>query len=116
MREDGTYDFTHEVYKSPQFLRNNLVHSSTFVNATIKFTTMRNMCVTSGGYLGRVPLGSVIGDKICILFGGCVPFVLRETGDGHFKFIGECYVHGIMDGEAMEGKDTASISREFKIR
>lgn len=116
MREDGTYDFTHEVYKSPEFLRNNWVHSSVFINAVIKFTTARNMCVTAGEYLGRVPLGSVIGDKICILFGGCVPFVLRETSDGCFKFIGECYTHGIMDGEAMEGQDVESRSRDFEIR
>jgi hypothetical protein len=116
MREDGTYDFTHEVYKNPEFLKNNWIHTSVFVNAVLKFTVGRNMCVTNAGYLGRVPMGSAIEDKICILFGGCVPFVLRESGDGFFKFIGECYIHGIMDGEAMEGQDIESLNQDFAIR
>jgi hypothetical protein len=45
-------------------------------------TNGRNLCVTAGGYLGHVPSGSQIGDKICILFGSAVPFVLREDKDG----------------------------------
>jgi hypothetical protein len=116
MKEDGTYNFDHEVYKSPEFLKNNLVHNSVFMNAVQKFTIGRNMCVTAGGFLGRVPMGSAIGDKICILFGGCVPFVLRDSDGGYFKFIGECYIHGIMDGEAMEGLDTESMGENFEIR
>jgi hypothetical protein len=116
MRDDGTYDFTHAVYKSPEYLKNNLIHNSVFLNAVKKFTIARNMCLTARGYLGRVPMGSVIGDKICILFGGCVPFVLRDTGDGYFKFIGECYIHGIMDGEAIEGGDLQTPSQDFEIK
>jgi hypothetical protein len=45
---------------------------------------------------------------ICIIFGCSVPVVLRKvSADGrnsHFEFIGECYVHGMMDGEALEGR------------
>jgi hypothetical protein len=38
------------------------------------------------------------GDVIAVLLGGTVPFLLRE--DGHnYRLIGDCYVHGIMDGE-----------------
>jgi hypothetical protein len=47
------------------------------------------------------------GDMICILFGCSVPVVLRkvhEPGKVYHKFIGECYVHGMMDGEAIIGK------------
>ena len=46
------------------------------------------------------------GDMICIIFGCSVPVVLRKVSTGgasHFEFIGECYVHGMMDGEALEG-------------
>jgi len=115
-REDGSYDFTHEVFKKPEFWKNNWISSGVFTNSILKFTTARNMCVTSEGYLGRVPRGSEIGDTICILFGGCVPFVLRDTGDGYFKFIGECYIHGIMDGEAMDSQDIESQTRDFKMK
>ena len=42
----------------------------------------------------------MIGDEGCILFGGDVPYILRPTAeDKEFQFVGDCYVHGIMDGE-----------------
>jgi hypothetical protein len=44
---------------------------------------------------------------ICILFGCSVPVVLRrfnEAGKFYHKFIGECYAHGMMDGEAIVGR------------
>ena len=39
------------------------------------------------------------GDVIAIFYGGKIPFVLRETGQGLYKIIGTAYVHGIMYGE-----------------
>jgi hypothetical protein len=47
------------------------------------------------------------GDIICILFGCSVPIVLREyrtENDHYFEFIGEAYIHGMMDGEAVAKK------------
>lgn len=37
-----------------------------------------------------------VSDKICIIYGASVPFVLRPTSDGgrQFKLIGECYLNG----------------------
>ncbi len=40
------------------------------------------------------------GDMISVLFGGDYPLILREVGDGRFKIMGDCYLHGFMDGEA----------------
>jgi hypothetical protein len=114
-REDGSYDATHEIFKQPELLKKNWIPSSVFMNSVGKFTIARNMCVTSDGYLGRVPRGSEVGDKICILFGGSVPFVLRDTGDGYVIFIGECYIHGIMDGEAIRVHDRGDRTQDFKI-
>jgi hypothetical protein len=34
-----------------------------------------------------------------ILYGASVPFVLRKSSEV-FELIGECYIHGIMHGEA----------------
>jgi len=36
-----------------------------------------------------------------VLLGGSVPYVLRPDGD-NWEFVSECYVDGIMFGEAME--------------
>ena len=40
------------------------------------------------------------GDVLCILLGCSVPVLLRERRS-HFELVGECYVHGMMDGEAL---------------
>ncbi|CAJ2500462.1 Uu.00g033150.m01.CDS01 [Anthostomella pinea] len=42
-------------------------------------------------------------DRICILYGCSVPCILRPKANGNvlFQFIGEAYVHGRMDGEAI---------------
>ena len=45
-----------------------------------------------------------VGDMVCILFGCSVPVLLRQITQGktpEFLFVGECYVHGMMDGEAV---------------
>lgn len=55
-------------------------------------------------YMGVAPDIAEPGDKICIVPGSCAPFVVRPKGE-HFQLIGECYVHGIMDGEAMKMGD-----------
>jgi hypothetical protein len=34
---------------------------------------------------------------VAILFGADVPFVLRQDGE-QWAFLGDCYVHGIMQG------------------
>jgi hypothetical protein len=53
---------------------------------------------------GLAPGHARVGDLICILFGCSVPVVLRRGADGPsntFTFVGECFVHGMMDGEAL---------------
>lgn len=42
------------------------------------------------------------GDVLCVLFGGNVPYIIRTKDDESHNFIGECYTHGIMDGEALQ--------------
>lgn len=50
------------------------------------------------------------GDSIVILFGGNVPYVLRSLNDNQWRFVGECYLDGYMNGEALdnEGKGPQS--------
>lgn len=61
--------------------------------------TNSQLCITAKGYLTSVPYTAKVGDSIVLLAGGKVPFILRPTGD-HYHFVGPCYVHGIMNGEA----------------
>ena len=63
--------------------------------------TLRRMYSTKEGYLCLGPAGIVPGDIVSILATASVrvPLILRRTNDGNYVFMGETYVHGIMDGE-----------------
>lgn len=69
----------------------------------------KDMFVTNEGYVGLGHEGCAVGDAVCIFLGGEVLFLVRADVEGEqkgFKFMGECYVHGIMDGEAMDSGRT----------
>ena len=69
------------------------------------------------GYFGLCPPETKAGDFICILYGCSVPVVVREEKDGHVRLIGESYVHGMMDGEAVvEFREKTWKGKEFCIR
>jgi hypothetical protein len=53
------------------------------------------------GRLAFVPLAAEVGDIVSVLYGSEMPHLLRPRNDGRFEVIGECYVDGIMHGEAM---------------
>jgi hypothetical protein len=53
------------------------------------------------GLLGVGPEATRPTDLLVVLFGGRVPFILRNYGS-YYKLIGECYVNGLMDGEAID--------------
>ena len=72
-----------------------------------EMTTKRCFAVTQAGYIGLVPSYAEVGDEIWVLVGGQVLYVLRDTGRKDMQcgkriheFLGEVYMHGLMDGEA----------------
>jgi hypothetical protein len=76
----------------------------------------RRMVKTEKGYLGPSHDNTRIGDRVHILLGCKTPVILRPIGD-HFQFIGECYIHGIMRGEAMEDLKQGKYALEtFSLR
>ncbi|KAI1130834.1 heterokaryon incompatibility protein-domain-containing protein [Nemania abortiva] len=56
---------------------------------------------TRTGYYVLGPVALEVGDVVCVLFGGKVPFCLRPIGR-QYLLVGECYVHGLMNGEAID--------------
>ncbi|KAH6885774.1 heterokaryon incompatibility protein-domain-containing protein [Thelonectria olida] len=68
----------------------------------------RKFAVTSGGLFLIGPGAMAIGDVVVVLYGGRTPFVLRqkkdegEGGGERWALVGECYVHGLMNGEALQ--------------
>lgn len=53
------------------------------------------------GYVGMGPSYMSTGDVIVVLNGASVPFIVRPLEDRLYRFMGECYCDGIMDGEVV---------------
>lgn len=73
-------------------------------NLTLAGLTMkgRRLATTSTGWLALLPEYTQRGDIIAVLFGCSFPVVLRPLDGCNYEYIGEAYVHGIMDGEAID--------------
>lgn len=77
-------------------------------------TRYRRFAVTRRGYFVLGPDALQTGDVVVVLRGGKVPFVLRKVSVGggggggdddneeRWVLVGECYVHGLMDGEGWD--------------
>lgn len=65
---------------------------------------------------GIGPADCQAGDYICILYGCSVPVVLRPSGS-KYRLIGECYVQGMMGGEAVKRlrQRTNFLGKNFEI-
>lgn len=73
------------------------------VSTTGSVFPMRNICLTEKGYIGIVPETTEVGDIVCVLLGGQVLYTLRYPGAGdEYEYIGEAYIHGLMDGVVMK--------------
>ncbi|EUC49811.1 hypothetical protein COCMIDRAFT_83693 [Bipolaris oryzae ATCC 44560] len=76
----------------------------------------RTLITTTTGYLGLAPIAVQRGDVVAILFGSKCPIVLRPASDNRFQVVGECYVHGLMNGEILRHlSDGNVVQREFVI-
>ncbi|OCL14918.1 HET-domain-containing protein [Glonium stellatum] len=70
--------------------------------------------------LGLAPKHTRRGDLVCILYGCSVPVILREVAQQpkpYYEFIGECYLHSMMEGEACRVQSERNITKQhFEIR
>lgn len=63
---------------------------------------------------GLGPAATEVDDRVCLVLGEQVLYVLRNCEDNHHGFVAECYVHGMMDGQACDDgsfaiKDTVLV-------
>ncbi|KAK0711793.1 heterokaryon incompatibility protein-domain-containing protein [Lasiosphaeris hirsuta] len=68
-----------------------------------KWCFARRFCKSEGGRYGWVVDGTRPGDVVAVFYGAKFPLVLREDEElkGSYRIIGDCYMHGLMDGEAV---------------
>ena len=75
----------------------------------------RRLVILDQGHAVLGPKSCEPGDLVCILFGCSVPVLLRRRPDsdgGVYTFLGECYVHGMMDGEAIMLRDWQDMPKK----
>ena len=76
--------------------------TKSFLRRVQAVTWNRRMIRSGDQSFGLLPEQARVGDDVCILFGCDVPVLLRKHDDGLWEFIGEAYIHQMMDGEAMD--------------
>ena len=78
--------------------------------AVTSATMHRRLFSTETGYIGLGPRNMEQGDLVYVFAGGHTPFVVHDARSVEsdrtnvrqcYNLIGDCYLHGIMDGEAM---------------
>lgn len=76
-------------------------------------TMHRSFILTREERMGLVVRGVAAGDLVIIARRCNVPLVVRRRPDHGFKLIGEAYVHGIMDGQAVTQAVKRGLSMEM---
>jgi hypothetical protein len=76
----------------------------------------KRLFITKQGCIGLAPHDIQAGDIICVFLGGKVPFSLRKK-DESYTLVDETYLHGFMDGEAIDLLEQSALNRTiFCIR
>lgn len=81
------------------------IRASEYRQAMFGACDCRRLFSTASGFFGLGPQTMKPGDILAILYGSLLPFVLRPSRDSRgatHELVGSCYVHGIMDGEAVQ--------------
>lgn len=101
--------------KTPSILKDFLKRVQSIVWNRLFFRSDRKKL------FGLGPKGTKVNDLICILFGCSVPVILRAQLDPHslqtmhYEVVGECYIYGMMDGEAVAKMDHRTDPMNFKL-
>jgi hypothetical protein len=105
-RSDYFAQFSDVDWQHPSSIPTNLPDSfwEEISKAVETIVEDKDLFVTEKGFIGLGHETCAVSDVVCIFSGGEVPYIVRGGQDPCFSFLGECYVHGIMDGEAISGR------------
>ena len=93
-----------------------------FRTSIVAVAMNRRFVLTENNYMGLAPKMAEVGDRICVFLGGQTPYVVRKKSEvqshqpsifGADHFLGDAYVHGMMDGEAMKKYSTGEKKKKF---
>lgn len=97
-----------------------------FLHVIYTMANGRAFFTTQTGLMGLCPAAAKAGDCIVVLFGSPVLFVVRKMPSSHprlsgldrsdcYEFIGECYLHGKMDGSVVRENMSAGRPPELFV-
>ncbi|KAK0644344.1 hypothetical protein B0T16DRAFT_460408 [Cercophora newfieldiana] len=69
----------------------------------LRHCSNRRYIHTHEGYMGIAPAHTEVGDIIAVFLGCENPVVLRPVADGHFRFVGLAYIHGLENANGLLG-------------
>ncbi|EPE35168.1 heterokaryon incompatibility protein [Glarea lozoyensis ATCC 20868] len=72
----------------------------------------RKPFITCKGFVGLAPKHAEAGDIVVVFSGAKFPYVIRKCDDEKYVLIGEAFVHGVMYGEWIEGREM----KEFVLK
>lgn len=77
-----------------------------------------SLLATDDLMMGTGPFTTRPDDKICVLFGGNTPFLVRPIdGEKRYRFVGSCYFADIMYAQAIEALDSGTrVAEWFELR
>lgn len=112
LRQDG--DAEDEMQKPDMYME--MICMGLFQRHMEELVKGRKLFVTDRGYVGVTTNDQVkSGDDLVVLFGCDTPVVLRpvesdasRSGAGKYNFVSDVFVHGLMDGEAVQGVSVAA--------
>ena len=90
-------------HRISKMCRSSETQQAIFNNISMIITLLhreKEFCIAKSGAYGWVPY--VARDVVAVLQGYEVPIVLRSVGNGTYRVVGDCYLDGIMDGEALK--------------
>ncbi|OAL53726.1 hypothetical protein IQ07DRAFT_596737 [Pyrenochaeta sp. DS3sAY3a] len=85
------------------------MNGTIFAEAWARLQNCRSLFVTQGGRMGLGPRDMKYSDRVIVVKGSRMVYVIREVGgsgiEKRWRLIGEAYLHGVMNGEMLEKID-----------
>lgn len=101
--------------ESQKYVR-GLIDTHKYIHQVYGYTKGRASFATRNGHIGLGPQSIRAGDQACIVLGCNSLLILRSNDAQTFEVVGECYIDGFMEGEALLSalpRNWQRISRYF---
>ena len=104
------------IQESKEHVRNlidhrELIEPAAYLDGVMDIATGRAYFQTRSGHIGLGPSSIKAGDQACVILGCHALLILRPNAQEGYMVVGECYIDGFMDGEALLGALPSSWQR-----